>query len=425
MRSKTLALFLYFSLSLAQLCFSMSLNDSIETLSPSEKECYRWHALHAQDALEVPEDELWAYLEGKPSEIADDRGATRDIEIALYIARVNGYLMDSSQLREWSELALNSDERDLSAELVDEIATNLVRSGVDTKTKDQLLFSENARLREAIFAAMSLYGDEQSRVELFKRYQALEEGYQRRLKEAVKIMQHDYEQGEELIHGIKRERNTNLSSYKELADYMHYQTNGVAQDLSGGGLLEWMGRHLVHKIGSTSADIYGGGGAFLASSLMNFYWLERMSSVLEGASTHEERLELENAYRKGFRESQPGNMRHAVRLYYLLGFELTEEELAYLLEETGLPENQILPSGQIHLIGYELESSQALLQIPTPPAAVVETTEKEGVDEPAGVKLVEVAEETPEQSSQWWLWLIGAIVVVGGVLFIRSKNERP
>ena len=31
--------------------------------------------------------------------------------------------------------------------------------------------------------------------------------------------------------------------------------------------------------------------------------------------------------------------------------------------------------------------------------------------------------EEPEQSSQWWLWLVGALVVLGGlVVVVRRKN---
>ncbi|MGB3495551.1 MAG: hypothetical protein WBA57_22665 [Elainellaceae cyanobacterium] len=43
--------------------------------------------------------------------------------------------------------------------------------------------------------------------------------------------------------------------------------------------------------------------------------------------------------------------------------------------------------------------------------------------EPAEVAPVEVVEETPEQSSQWWLWLIGLLVVVAGLgLVLRRKS---
>ena len=68
------------------------------------------------------------------------------------------------------------------------------------------------------------------------------------------------------------------------------------------------------------------------------------------------------------------------------------------------------------------------VEIPTPPAAVVETTEElptveNEIKEPAEVKPVEVTEETSEESSQWWLWLIGALVVLGGLaVVVRRKS---
>ena len=40
----------------------------------------------------------------------------------------------------------------------------------------------------------------------------------------------------------------------------------------------------------------------------------------------------------------------------------------------------------------------------------------------AEVAPVEVVEQTPEKSSQWWLWLIGAVIAVGGILKVRRKK---
>jgi hypothetical protein len=45
------------------------------------------------------------------------------------------------------------------------------------------------------------------------------------------------------------------------------------------------------------------------------------------------------------------------------------------------------------------------------------------VEDPAEVKPVEVAEETPEQSSQWWLWLVGALVVLGGLVVLGRRKS--
>lgn len=44
------------------------------------------------------------------------------------------------------------------------------------------------------------------------------------------------------------------------------------------------------------------------------------------------------------------------------------------------------------------------------------------IDEPAKVVVAEPVEEDVEQSSNWWLWLIGAVVVVGAVFALRSNK---
>ena len=44
-------------------------------------------------------------------------------------------------------------------------------------------------------------------------------------------------------------------------------------------------------------------------------------------------------------------------------------------------------------------------------------------EEPAEAAPVEIVEETPEESTNWLLWLIGALVVLGGLgLVVRRKN---
>ena len=424
MKCRLLILFFLAFLSLSRVCLGVSIDEAIEELLPDEKECYHWNALHNPDALNVPEEELSAYLDDKISQLAVGMKSTRDIEVILFIARKNGFRMDSPQVQAWNELVLNVDVRDFSHQLVDEIATNLVRSGIDPQTKEQLLFAESCRLREATFSALALYGDEASRIELLKRYQMLEEDYRRRTEKAAEIMQSDFEQGKRLIKEIQNERKTNLFAFEDLADYIFYQKNGVAHGLSGHELLEWMGRHQVHKISSTSTDIYGGGGAFLAPSLSNLYWLEKINEVFESATNHEERIQLENAYREGFNEALSDSMRHAVRLYYLLGFELTEAEKAFLLRDTGLSQDNILPSGRVHMLGSYPPitiKEPGFSKIPPAPPEMVETTKElptvkyEG-KKSAEIAPIKVAEEPAEELSQWWLWLLGALVVIVGGL---------
>lgn len=44
------------------------------------------------------------------------------------------------------------------------------------------------------------------------------------------------------------------------------------------------------------------------------------------------------------------------------------------------------------------------------------------IEEPAEVVVAEPIEEDVEQSSNWWLWLVGVVVVVGGVLAVSRKS---
>ena len=96
-----------------------------------------------------------------------------------------------------------------------------------------------------------------------------------------------------------------------------------------------------------------------------------------------------------------------------------EKDVQKMLAETGISVPEPVP--------YQVP---AVVEIPADPPApeavqVVEeaTPPEPAIEEPAEVAPVEVAEETPEQSSQWWLWLVGALVVVGGLgLVLRRKS---
>jgi hypothetical protein len=73
-------------------------------------------------------------------------------------------------------------------------------------------------------------------------------------------------------------------------------------------------------------------------------------------------------------------------------------------------------------------TQQIAVEIPEAAPAVVEAAEelptvKQEVKESSKVKPVEVTEEALEQSSQWWLWLVGALVILGGVVvMVRRKS---
>ncbi|HKK18988.1 MAG TPA: hypothetical protein VJ952_09945 [Opitutales bacterium] len=63
---------------------------------------------------------------------------------------------------------------------------------------------------------------------------------------------------------------------------------------------------------------------------------------------------------------------------------------------------------------------------PTPEAEEVAqgpTAREPAAEKPDEVKTPDTTEESVEQSSNWWLWLIGAVVVVGGLgLVLRRQN---
>lgn len=44
------------------------------------------------------------------------------------------------------------------------------------------------------------------------------------------------------------------------------------------------------------------------------------------------------------------------------------------------------------------------------------------IEEPAEVIVAKPIEENVKQSSQWWLWLLGLLVVFGGILVVRRKS---
>ncbi|MEN8862003.1 MAG: hypothetical protein ABF315_02295 [Lentimonas sp.] len=68
----------------------------------------------------------------------------------------------------------------------------------------------------------------------------------------------------------------------------------------------------------------------------------------------------------------------------------------------------------------EAETSEDVIEIKTVLNASAAGIE---VKEPTEVAPVEVAEEAPAESSRWWLWLVGLLVVAGGlVLVLRRKS---
>lgn len=91
-----------------------------------------------------------------------------------------------------------------------------------------------------------------------------------------------------------------------------------------------------------------------------------------------------------------------------------------------------LPKGAMPQFRGLLQSATATVAKITPTPQVVEVVPEvieeviapEPVieEEPAEVVVAEPVKEEVEPSSNWWLWLIGAVVVVGGVFVLRSRK---
>ena len=63
-------------------------------------------------------------------------------------------------------------------------------------------------------------------------------------------------------------------------------------------------------------------------------------------------------------------------------------------------------------------------EVETEPEVAKEVTAPEpAIDETAEVATAEPSEELAEKSSNWWLWLIGAVVVVGGIGLIARRKS--
>jgi hypothetical protein len=55
--------------------------------------------------------------------------------------------------------------------------------------------------------------------------------------------------------------------------------------------------------------------------------------------------------------------------------------------------------------------------------AQVSTAPEPATEKPSEIKTPDTSEKPAEEPSQWWLWLIGAMVVIGGLgLVLRRKS---
>ncbi|GEM_PF-2640467 len=78
---------------------------------------------------------------------------------------------------------------------------------------------------------------------------------------------------------------------------------------------------------------------------------------------------------------------------------------------------------RLKALGLTEEVSAPAAEIPAiAPDEAITTQPEPAIEEPIEVVTVEPSGEPVEQSSQWWLWLVGAVIVIGGVVLLRSKK---
>lgn len=84
---------------------------------------------------------------------------------------------------------------------------------------------------------------------------------------------------------------------------------------------------------------------------------------------------------------------------------------------------KIIDSVRPKATGVEVSSTSSV-EVPSVAKTIEESTAREpATEKPAEVDTPEPSEEPVEQSSNWWLWLIGAVVVVGGIGLIARRKS--
>ena len=148
---------------------------------------------------------------------------------------------------------------------------------------------------------------------------------------------------------------------------------------------------------------------------------EQLASSFYQATTQKNYPRITIEVANSFLEEAP------VFLNLFISFDQKSFNRLGISEETNKTRNLTFDVPEI----VDLVSSQtASAEIPaTPPVPEVEEIVQEVTQpeltkkEPVEVAPVEVDEKNPGQSSQWWLWLIGLLVVVGGlVVVVRRKS---
>lgn len=413
------------ALGLALISFSTAEGDSLDEVLLYPNQCYYWVGLHDRGLYEFEPDQIQALIAEYDEEVTT-KDSERKRATLLLSARLNRVDINPDTLTDWMSNLTGTPERKTDEDnLIHEIVVTLGAQGLEAELR-YFLSSESLPVREAAFSALLFHADQTALASMLERDRERRESLKIEARKVVEAYKSDPVRGAELGKQLAEKSKFAPSAVQQLRDYFVYQS----YEQSDEDWLRMIGKNGLLDMRSTATDrdmFSPGGGGYLEDSLTNKFFLQKLDEIFEKTSSRAERLELERVFRAASAESGIADNMYNTPLFYLLGFELTDEEKAYLLEETGLSENQILPSGQIHLISFELEKSQTLPDIP--PARSVEKAvkivEEVGAPEPAEKEeaLKVVTAEPSEQSANWWLWLIGAVVVAGVIgLAARRKS---
>lgn len=417
------------ALGLMSASFLYAASDSFDEAIVEPHQCYYWVGLHKSNLYEYEAEQLQSLIAELDQDVLAKNSERRRATLLLG-ARLNHVDVDSEILTAWMSNLTGTPERTTDEDnLIYEIAMTFGAQSLETELH-HFLSSESLPVREATFSALLFYAGQSELSSMLERERKRAERLKVEAQKVVEAYKSDPVRGAELAKQLAEKSNFAPSAVGQLRDYFAYQGYEKSDE-------EWV--RMIGKNGlldmrstATGRDMFRpAGGGYLEDSLTNKFLLQKLHEIFAKTLSKSERLALERLFRNASAESGIANNIYNTPLFYLLGFELTDEERAYLMKEAGLTEDQILPSGQMHLIGYELETSQTLTEIsPVAPEAeevaevIEEVTEPEpAIEESEEVVIAEPIEEDIEQPSNWWLWLIGAVVVVGGIgLVLRRKS---
>ncbi|MBT64572.1 MAG: hypothetical protein CML13_15340 [Puniceicoccaceae bacterium] len=416
-------------LGLAFTPFSYAEIESVDGAIFDPNQCYYWIGLHDRELYKYKPDQLQTLI-AELSEEGVAKSSERRRAALLLGARLNRIEIDSDTLSDWMSNLTGTPERKTDEDnLIHEIVMTL---GAQNQERElhQLLNSENLPVREAAFSALLFYADHNDLESMRERERKRVASLSVETSRLVDLYKTDSERAAELAKKLAEKSRFAPFAVGQLRDYYAYQNF----EKSNEDWLRIIGKNSLIEMRSTATnrDMFSPArGGYLEDSLTNKFFLQKLDQILNKASSRTERLKLERVFRDASAQSGLVDEIYNTPLFYLLGFELTDEEKAYLLEEAGLSEGQLLPTGQMHLIGYELENLQSpVAEIPPTPSVeeVAEVIEEVNTPEPATEETLEVVtappiEEELEEPSNRWLWLIGLLVVVGGLgLVLRRKN---